>query len=119
MGIGYIQFISIAYIVLVHISISVPYKETIEDIGAISIHKLMHENANKSPTEYMITNTTDLFILDPISENEGLKSLIRSFIHEILLFQIWKSMVKVKGGFKVQGYIQILQNLWYLIKKKS
>ena len=29
--------------------------------------------SNKSPTEYMITNTTDLFILDPVSENEVLK----------------------------------------------
>ena len=45
MGIEYIQFISIAFIVLVHISISVPYKETIEDIGEISNHKLIHENA--------------------------------------------------------------------------
>ena len=31
--------------------------------------------SNKSPTEYMITNTTDLFILDPVSENEVLKIL--------------------------------------------
>ena len=29
--------------------------------------------SNESPTEYMITNTTDLFILDPVSENEVLK----------------------------------------------
>ena len=30
-------------------------------------------HSNKSPTEYMITNTIDLFILDPVSENEVLK----------------------------------------------
>ena len=29
--------------------------------------------SNKSPTEYMISNTTDLFILDPVLENEVLK----------------------------------------------
>ena len=29
--------------------------------------------SNKSPTEYMITKTTYLFILDPVSENEVLK----------------------------------------------
>ena len=43
MGIGYIEFTSIAYISLAHISISVPYKETNEDIWVISIHKLIHE----------------------------------------------------------------------------
>ena len=29
--------------------------------------------SNKSPIEYMITNTRDLSILDPVSENEVLK----------------------------------------------
>ena len=29
--------------------------------------------SNKSPTEYIITNTTDLFILDPVSENDVLR----------------------------------------------
>ena len=29
--------------------------------------------SNKRPTEYMITKTTDLFILDPVSENDVLK----------------------------------------------
>ena len=48
-GIGYMQFISIEYIVLVSISIPIPYKETIEDIREVSIYKLIHENTDGNP----------------------------------------------------------------------
>ena len=45
-GIWYIQFISIAYIVLMHISIFISCTETLKNIKEIIIHKLVHESAN-------------------------------------------------------------------------
>ena len=41
------------------------------NVGTTLAKNIPH--SNKSPTEYMITNTIDLFILDPVSENEVLK----------------------------------------------